>query len=88
MRGLIAIAAALALLSTGAAMAAPATCQDQAKEKKLAGAAQASFLKKCEADSRAACTSQSSEKKLAGAAKTSFEKKCVDDAVGTAAKKG
>ena len=52
-------------------------------EKKLAGAAQTSFMKKCETDATAACDKQAADKKLAGAAKTSFTKKCVSDAVGT-----
>jgi hypothetical protein len=51
--------------------------------KKLAGAAQNSFMKKCEKDAKATCDSQAAEKKLAGAAKNSFTKKCVKDAVGT-----
>ena len=59
-------------------------CDAQAAEKKLAGAAKTSFVKKCEADAgssaTAACEAKASEKKLAGAAKTSFVKKCVKDA--------
>ena len=85
MRIAIVAAAALGLVMSGGAFAAPATCADQAKEKKLAGAAATSFLKKCETDGTAACTKQSTDKKLAGAAKTSFEKKCVEDTVGKAA---
>jgi hypothetical protein len=54
----------------------------QATEKKLAGAAKTSFLKKCDADATAACDTQAADKKLAGAAKTSFTKKCVKDATG------
>ena len=49
----------------------------QSAEKKLAGAAQTSFMKKCETDAKAACDKQAADKKLAGAAKTSFTKKCV-----------
>lgn len=57
------------------------TCADKAMEKKLAGAAKASFIKKCEKDAaaaspKAACEAKASEKKLHGAAKTSFVKKC------------
>ena len=59
------------------------SCKAQSAEKKLAGAAQTSFLKKCETDATAACDKQAADKKLAGAAKTSFTKKCVSDAVGT-----
>lgn len=84
MRIAIAAVAATGLLLSGAASAAPASCAAQAKEKKLAGAAETSFMKKCEADSTTACTKQSTDKKLAGAAKSSFEKKCVEDAVGKA----
>lgn len=76
---------AIAALAAGLLIAGPVsalTCAEQAKEKKLAGAAQSSFLKKCEADSAAACMQQSAEKKLAGAAKKSFETKCVTEAVG------
>ena len=54
-----------------------------ATEKKLAGAAKGSFLKKCEKDAQASCEAQAGDKKLAGAAKNSFVKKCVKDAVGS-----
>jgi hypothetical protein len=59
------------------------SCKAQAGEKKLAGAAMTSFMKKCEADATKSCDASASEKKLAGAAKTSFTKKCVSDSVGT-----
>jgi hypothetical protein len=59
-----------------------ATCKGDAAEKKLAGAALNSFMKKCESDAKAACAKTSVEMKLAGAAKTSHEKKCLTDAVG------
>ena len=66
-----------------------AGCEAQATEKKLAGAARTSFLKKCETDAgasaSAACDAQASEKKRAGAAKTSFVKKCESDAGGGSA---
>ena len=55
---------------------------DRAAEKKLAGAALTSFMKKCESDAAAVCDSQAADKKLSGAAKTSFTKKCVKDATG------
>jgi leucyl-tRNA synthetase len=58
------------------------SCQSAAAEKKLAGAAKNSFLKKCEKDATATCEATAAEKKLAGAAKNSFTKKCVKDAVG------
>jgi len=61
---------------------APTTCKSQATDKKLAGAALTSFMKKCETDTQAACDASAADKKLSGAAKTSFTKKCVTDAVG------
>jgi hypothetical protein len=60
---LIASSVTLSLYATDA-FAADATCESQAAEKKLAGAAMTSFMK-CEKD----------DQKLAGAAKTSFTKK-------------
>jgi psiF repeat len=77
--------AALALVLTGAptlAFADP-TCAAQSDDKKLAGAAKTSFMKKCTADATASCDKQAADKKLAGAAKTSFTKKCVTDATGS-----
>jgi hypothetical protein len=61
---------------------APATCKSQATDKKLAGAALTSFMKKCETDAATTCDTSAADKKLSGAAKTSFTKKCVTDAVG------
>ena len=68
-----------------------ADCAADATAKKLAGAAKASFMKKCEADAKAAapapasdCAAKAAEKKLAGAAKGSFMKKCEADAKGAA----
>jgi hypothetical protein len=103
MKQLITLAAALALstaafanshkeapgMAASGAMAGGAmgSCDAKAAEKKLAGAAKTSFVKKCEADSggaaMAACDAKAAEKKLAGAAKTSFTKKCVTDSVGS-----
>jgi hypothetical protein len=62
--------------------APPPTCKAQSADKNLHGAAEKSFLTKCEKDAKSTCDSQAAEKKLAGAAKTSFTKKCVNDAVG------
>jgi len=62
--------------------ATPPTCKSQAADKKLAGAALNSFMKKCEADAQTACDTSAVDKKLSGAAKASFTKKCVTDAVG------
>jgi uncharacterized membrane protein len=80
MRSLV-IAAILSLTASTAFAQSP-TCKAQAAEKKLAGAAQSSFMKKCESDAKTACEADSSSKKLAGAAKTSHMKKCVVDRVG------
>ena len=74
---LIALTAALSL---SAFAQAPASCETQAAEKKLAGAAKASFLKKCEREAAPApadaaketCEKTATEKKLAGAARNSF----------------
>ena len=82
--GVLAALAAFSLISTASFAAGP-TCEAQATEKKLAGAAKTSFVKKCEKDATAAatktCETEAADKKLAGAAKTSFVKKCVKDAM-------
>lgn len=70
-----------AAVSTHAQAEGP-SCNAAAADKKLAGAAKTSFLKKCEKDATATCQAASKEKNLHGAAKNSFEKKCVKDAVG------
>jgi len=76
----------LALVVVGSMMwgahASAATCRDQSAQKKLAGAAQKSFLTKCEKNANVACELSASSKKLAGAAKASHIKKCLSDAVG------
>lgn len=74
-----------AFLVCNVAGAADATCESKAADKKLAGAAKASFMKKCERDAKAEsakndCDAKAAEKKLKGAAKNSFTKKCVTDA--------
>jgi len=78
------VVAAITLFASTAAFAANPSCEAQAAEKKLAGAAKSSFIKKCDKDTEeaatTACTTQATEKKLAGAAKSSFMKKCVTDA--------
>ncbi|MBO0758417.1 MAG: hypothetical protein J2P54_21410 [Bradyrhizobiaceae bacterium] len=80
MRGII-IAGVLSLLSVSA-LAAPPTCKDEAGGKKLAGAALASFMDKCERDAKTSCEGTANERKLSGAARTSFTKKCLSDTVG------
>ncbi len=77
----IALAAAFCIVA-GSAFAQSATCKSQASDKKLAGAAMTSFMKKCETDAQKTCDVEAAGKKLAGAAKNSFTKKCVGDAVG------
>lgn len=79
-------------LSFGAAHAADAesACGDKAMEKKLAGAAKTSFMKKCMADAGGggaspACEKSAADKKLAGAAKNAHIKKCMADAAAPAA---
>jgi hypothetical protein len=90
------IAAAIALGALAAPAFAANDCATQAADKKLAGAAKNSFMKKCEKDAAAsapgggqasaACEKSAADKKLAGAAKTSHIKKCMADE--TAGKKG
>ncbi len=65
------------------AYAQDATCKSQSVDKNLHGAAEKSFLTKCQSDAQKLCDTQAADKKLSGAAKTSFTKKCVTDAVGT-----
>ena len=85
---LITIAFATVGLFAGHAFAANADCEAKAGEKKLAGAAKTSFVKKCEKDAAAApaaaaspaCEKSAADKKLAGAAKTSHLRKCMADA--------
>ena len=80
---LLSIALAALLLAPGAGYAQTSTCKGQATEKRLAGAALTSFMKKCQGDAQKSCDMSAADKKLAGAAKSSFTKKCITDAVGT-----
>lgn len=75
------IAAIVCTFSAGG-IAQAATCKDTATQKKLAGAALASFMKKCKSDATKSCDANAKQRKLAGAAKTSFTKKCITDASG------
>ena len=70
-------------LASGAAMAD--TCAAQVTAKKLHGAAETSFVKKCTSDATTKCDVDAKAKKLSGAAATSFTKKCVKDATGAEA---
>ena len=80
----LSMGSAYAASHAGAPMKPGGACESQAAEKKLAGAAKSSFMKKCETDMAAAgtpsCDAQAADKKLAGAAKASFVKKCKADA--------
>lgn len=78
----VAFAAVLCVFAASAYAQSP-SCKDQAAEKKLAGAAMNSFMKKCQSDAQKSCNLSAADKKLAGAAKASFTKKCVSDAVGS-----
>ena len=69
-------------ISVGSGALAAPSCHDRAAEKKLAGAALTSFVKKCKSDAMASCDKAAADKKLSGAAKTSFTNKCVKDAAG------
>ncbi|MFY9478611.1 MAG: hypothetical protein WAQ08_13270 [Aquabacterium sp.] len=80
------IAAMTLALTASLAHAADATCEAKAADKKLAGAAKNSFVKKCEKDAaKSTCATTAADKKLAGAAKNSFIKKCEKDAAAGAA---
>ena len=76
------LGAALLAATPVATHAQAVNCKEAAAEKKLAGAALSSFIKKCQADARSACDQSAAEKKLSGAAKSSFTGKCVRDKVG------
>ncbi len=84
------IVATIGALAISAAQAAT-TCEKQADDKKLAGAARTSFVTKCTKDAAAAstpaqakCDQMADDKKLAGAARTSFTNNCVKDATAPA----
>ena len=55
------------------------TCAAQATAKKLHGAAETSFVKKCTSDAKLKCEADAKAKNLHGAAETSFTAKCVRD---------
>jgi hypothetical protein len=78
MRVLIALAATACL--AGPVLAD--TCSAQATAKKLHGAAETSFVKKCTSDAKVKCDGDAKAKNLHGAAQTSFTTKCVKDATG------
>ncbi len=73
--------AATCFLASGAL--ADTSCKAQSDAKNLHGAAQTSFMNKCEKDASSRCASDAKAKGLHGAAETSFKTKCVKDASGT-----
>ena len=72
----------MSLLLSTSVVAADATCDATAKDKKLAGAALTSFMKKCEKDAASKCAADAKARNLHGAAQTSFTTKCLKDATG------
>jgi hypothetical protein len=74
----IALALALCFAAAPTFAFAEDACMTSAMDKKLAGAAKTSFMKKCEKD---ACMAQSKDKNLHGAAETSFVTKCIKDSM-------
>jgi hypothetical protein len=72
-----------AMLVLTAAPAFADSCTATSADKKLAGAAKTSFMKKCTTDAEKSCDDQAAAKKIFGAAKASFTKKCVTDAIGS-----
>ena len=79
MKSIIALLATMAF-ATGAL--ADDTCKVQATTKNLHGAAETSFMTKCEKTAKAKCDADAKAKNLHGAAQTSFTSKCVKDASG------
>lgn len=79
MRTLFALLATMAF-ATGAL--ADDSCKAQATAKSLHGAAETSFMTKCEKTAKTKCDADAKTKKLHGAAETSFTTKCVKDATG------
>jgi hypothetical protein len=79
----VTFAMTMGLPAVAQAAGAEADCAAKSAEKKLAGAAKASFEKKCIRESAAgpsaACAKSAADKKLAGAAKASHIKKCTAD---------
>ena len=78
----IILATAIVCFAAGSAFA-QAACESKAMSKDgkpLAGAAKASFVKKCKAEACAGKAVSQDGKPLSGAAKNSFMKKCEKDA--------
>ena len=71
----------LSICVVSGALAAP-NCHDRAAEKKLAGAALTSFVKKCEFDAMASCDKAAADKKYQAPPKRASRIECVKDAAG------
>jgi hypothetical protein len=74
--------ALIALMAFATGAAADDTCKAQAAAKKLHGAAETSFVTKCQKTVKVKCDADAKAKNLHGAAQTSFTAKCVKDATG------
>lgn len=79
---MIRLALSFVILASLAGGASAETCKAQASAKSLHGAAETSFLKKCEATAKTKCEADAKAKNLHGAAQTSFVTKCEKDAAG------
>jgi hypothetical protein len=79
MRTAIALLATIAFTTTAFA---DDTCKAQAMAKSLHGAAETSFITKCEKTAKVKCDADAKAKNLHGAAQKSFTDKCVRDATG------
>jgi hypothetical protein len=79
MKSIIALLATTAF-ATGAL--ADDSCKVQATTKNLHGAAETSFMTKCEKTATTKCSAEAKAKNLHGAAQKSFTDKCVKDATG------
>ena len=80
MKKLALLAAAFCVISMSTPVPAFASCKSDATEKKLAGAAERSFIRKCRREARKACRTDS--KSLRGAARKSHYEKCKAEKYG------
>jgi hypothetical protein len=74
--------ALIALMACATGASADDSCKAQATAKNLHGAAETSFMTKCEKTAKVKCEADAKAKNLHGAAQTSFTTKCVKDASG------
>lgn len=82
MRLLLAIAAIVGV-SCSWALAENATCQHEAKSKKLEGRALSTFLFDCKKDAHVRCYDSAAKNRLVGSAKNHHIKTCVLDRTGS-----